>query len=89
MIISPDNTLSKQVNRVNIETEISHGNWSSSWKYNSFVNPSTSCKTDIIITIILMHAIPIHTMQEPVKEVTLKDHSNNILHGIPRRYTEL
>ena len=54
MIISPDNTLlwavpmSKKVNRVNIEPEILHGNWSptgSIMKYNSFVSPS--CKTDI------------------------------------------
>ena len=43
---------SKQVNRVNIEPEILHGNWSSYWKYikyNFFVNPFISCKTDIII----------------------------------------
>ena len=26
--------ISKQVNRVNIEPEIWHGNWSSYWKYN-------------------------------------------------------
>ena len=45
--------MSKQVNHVNIEPEILHGNWSSYWKYNSFVNPFTSCKTDIIIYIIL------------------------------------
>ena len=42
--------MSKQVNHVNIEPEILHGNWSSYWKYNSFVNPSTSCKTDITIS---------------------------------------
>ena len=39
--------MSKQVNRVNIEPEILHGNWSSYWKYNEvyfFVNPFTSCK---------------------------------------------
>ena len=45
--------MSKQVNRVNIEPEILHGNWSSYLKYNKynfFVNPFTSCscKTDII-----------------------------------------
>ena len=42
MIIGPDNTLyimqavpmSKQENRVNIEPEILHGNWSFYWKYN-------------------------------------------------------
>ena len=62
--------MSKQVN---LEPEIVHGNWSSSWrvytmKYNSFVNPSTSCKTDIIISNI-MQAIPTYiTMQGLVKE---------------------
>ena len=43
--------MSKQVNCVNIEPEILHRNWSSYWKYNGvyfFVNPFTSCKTDII-----------------------------------------
>ena len=34
--------MSKQVNRVNIEPEIWHGNWSSYWKYNEVVNPFTS-----------------------------------------------
>ena len=40
MIIIPDNTImqavpmSKQVNHVNIEPEILHGNWSSYWKCN-------------------------------------------------------
>ena len=37
--------MSKQVNRVNIEPERLHGNWSYYWKYNFVVNP---CKTDII-----------------------------------------
>ena len=53
--------MSKQVNRVNIEPEILHGNWSSYWKYNEFfVNPFTSCKTDIIIcnNNIIMQAVP-------------------------------
>ena len=36
--------MTKQVNRVNIEPEIGHGNWSS---YEVYVNPFTSCKTDI------------------------------------------
>ena len=42
MIISPDNAfmiiqavpMSKQVNRVNVKSEILNGNWSSYWKYN-------------------------------------------------------
>ena len=51
-------------------------------EYNLFVNPSTSCKTDIIISNNTGHT---YTMQEMVKEVTLIDHRNNgfaILHGI-------
>ena len=40
--------MSKQVNCVNIEPELLHGNWSSYWKYNEVVNPFTSCKTDIM-----------------------------------------
>ena len=61
-------------------------------KYNFFVNPFTSCKTDIIIPPVgLAQARPnynagrTYTMQELVKEVTLINHSNNgfaILHGI-------
>ena len=45
--------MSKQANHVNIEPEILRGNWSSYWKYNekSFVNPFTSCKTSIIISL--------------------------------------
>ena len=45
--------MSKQENRVNIEPEILHGNWSSTGsitEYNFFVNPFTSCKTDSIIS---------------------------------------
>ena len=78
--------MSKQVNRVNIEPEILYGNWSSYWKYNFFVNPFTSCKTDIIICVTIHYnAGHTYTMQELVKEVTLINHSNNgfaILHGI-------
>ena len=42
-------------------------------KYNFLVNPYTSCKTDIVIST--------YTMQELVKEVTLKNHGLAILHG--------
>ena len=52
-------------------------------KYNFFVNPFTSCKTDIII--FHYNAGHTYTVQELVKEVTLINHSNNevaILHGI-------
>ena len=69
--------MSKQVNHVNIEPEILHENWSSYWKYNEvlfFVNPFISCKTDIISHYNADHT---RTMQELVKEVTLKNHSNN------------
>ena len=44
--------MSKQVNRVNIEPEIFMETGlptGSIMKYNIFVNPFTSCKTDIII----------------------------------------
>ena len=55
--------MSKQENHVNIEPEILHGNWSSYWKYTEvyfFVNPFTSCKTELsFVTIIIMQAIPI------------------------------
>ena len=74
--------MSKQVNRVNIEPELFHGNWSSYGKYYFFVNPFTSCKTDIKIHYNAGHT---YTMQELVKEVTVISHSNNgfaILHGI-------
>ena len=69
--------MSKQVNCVNIEPEIVHGNWSPSWKYNEvLVNPSSSCKTDIIISNnTLGHT---YTMQELVKEV---NHGLALLHG--------
>ena len=57
MIISPDIMqavpMSKQVNHVNIEPEICMETGlptGSIMKYNSFVNPFTSCKTDIIIS---------------------------------------
>ena len=42
--------MSKQVNRVNIEPKILHVPTGRIMKYTSFVNPSTSCKTDIIIS---------------------------------------
>ena len=74
---------SKQVNRVNIETEILHGNWSSYWKYKEVL---------LTLSLLVKLTLSIHyyaghtsTMQELVKEVTLKSHSNNgfvILHGI-------
>ena len=47
------------------------------WKYNEvyiFVNPFTSCKSDIIICNNAGHT---YTMQELVKEVTFINHSNN------------
>ena len=63
--------MSKQINRVNIEPEILHGHWSSYYDVYFFVNPFTSCKTDIIISNNAGHT---YTML--VKEVTLKSHSN-------------
>ena len=54
-------------------------------KYNVFVNPFTSCKTDIIICYNAGHT---YTMQELVKEVI--NHSNNgfaILHGINKAFS--
>ena len=55
-------------------------------KYNSFVNPFISCKTDIITYIIMLqciiHACIHYTMQELV--IKVKNHGNNglaILHG--------
>ena len=56
-------------------------------KYNFFVNPFTSCKTDIIISNNTLSCSHTYTMQELVKEVTLINHMNNIngfaiLHGI-------
>ena len=38
-----------QVNHANSGPELLHGKWSSLGKYNSFVNPFTSCETGIII----------------------------------------
>ena len=54
--------MSKQVNHVNIEPDILHGTGlptGSIMKYNFFVNPFTSCKTDIIIS----HYNADHTIQ--------------------------
>ena len=78
--------MSKQVNRVNIEPEILHGNWSSYWKYNEFL------LTLLLLVKLTLSHLTIHynaghtyTMQELVKEVTLINHSNNgfaILHEI-------
>ena len=42
-------SMSKQVNCINIEHEILHGNWPSHWKCNEV--KLTSCKTDIISNI--------------------------------------
>ena len=84
MIINPDNTvlMSKQVNCVNIEPEILHGNWSSYWKYK---NPFTSCKTDIIS---IMQAIPIQCSRSNTqKAMDLQFFME--LSSLPRRYTEL
>ena len=52
--------MSKQINRVNIEPELLRGNWSSYWKYNFFVNPFTSCKTDIIIVTITQYGSTVY-----------------------------
>ena len=51
-------------------------------KYNFFVNPFTSCKTDIIIS----HYNAGHTYR--VKGVTLKNHSNNGLAILSIIYTD-
>ena len=61
-------------------------------KYNSFVNPFISCKTDIIITTTYVLYMHVHTLHAAAgyKEVTLKKHGNNglaILHG-NMKYTE-
>ena len=64
--------MSKQVNRVNIEPEILRGNWSSYWKYKEvilFVNP---VKLTLSFLTIYYNAGHTYTMQELVKEVTLK-----------------
>ena len=64
--------MSKQINLVNFEPEILHGNWwGSIMKYNFFVNPFTSCKTDIII----MQAV---LMSKQVNRVNIEP---EILHG--------
>ena len=72
--------MSKQVNRVNIEPEIWHGNWSSYWKYNEVY---FSLLTLLIIVKLTISFVTIHynaghtyTMQELVKEVTVINHSN-------------
>ena len=78
--------MSKQVNRVKIEPETSHGNWSSYWKCNSFVNPST-CKTGDIIS--HSNADHTYTMQELVKEVTLDLQFCMELNLLPRGCTQL
>ena len=64
--------MSKQVNHVNIEPEILHGNWSSYWKYNEFLVTLL-----LLVKLTLYNADHTYTMQELVKEVTLKSHSNN------------
>ena len=59
-------------------------------KYNSFVNPSISCNTDIIICIVMLLYMYYTCMYIHYNagagyiEVTLKNHGNNglaILHG--------
>ena len=82
MIISPHyNAGSKQVNRVNIEPEILHGNWPSYWKYNFLLTFLLLVKLTSFVT---MHynAGHTYTMQELVKEVTLINHGFAIMHGI-------
>ena len=67
--------MSKQVHRVNIEPEILHGNWSFYWKYikyNFSVNPLVKLTSSIHY-----NAGHTYTVQELVKEVTLKNYSNN------------
>ena len=64
--------MSKQVKCVNIEPEIWHGNWYFSIINYNFVIPFTSCKADTI----MYNAGHTYTVQELVKEVTLKTHSN-------------
>ena len=63
--------MSKQVPRVNIVPEICMETGLPTgriMKYIAFVNPSTSCKTEVTIS------NNTYTMQELVKEVTLKNH---------------
>ena len=57
--------MSKQVNRVNIERVETGLPTGSMMKYNCFVNLSTSCKTDIILS--HSNAGHTYTMQELVK----------------------
>ena len=95
--------MSKQVNHVNLKLCMETGVLLESVrKYSSLFNPSTSCKTDIIILTIHYNAchtyIYIITMQGLVKEVTLKNHNKKVdlqfcmeISFLPRRYvyTEL
>ena len=71
--------MSKQVNRVNIEPQILHGNWCSYWKYNEE-------RIYFLLTLLLLvkltsfahyNAGHTYTMQELDKVVTLVNHSNN------------
>ena len=60
-------------------------------KYNSFVNPFISCKTDIINDVLYMHVYTYITMLELVIKIKLKNHGNNRLAieiFLPRKYTE-
>ena len=43
--------MSKQVNCVNIEPEILHGNWSSYWKYNKVLTLSVLLCISVLYTI--------------------------------------
>ena len=85
--------MSKQVNRVN-KFGMETGLPTRRRTYNFFVNPST-CKTDSSFLTIHYNAGHTYRMQEMVKEVTLKNHSNKDLQFcmklsfLPRRYTEL
>ena len=79
--------MSKQVNRVNIEPEILHGNWSVYWKYKEVIFLLTLLLLAKLTSFLTIHynAGHTYTVQELVKEVTLKNHSNNgfaILHGV-------
>ena len=46
-------------------------------KYNFFVNPITSCKTDIIVNFVTIHYNAGHTYTMQELEVTAINHSNN------------
>ena len=78
--------MSKQVNRVNIEPELLHGNWSSYWKSNEVYIFLVTLLLLVKLTLSLHYnAGHTYTVQELVKEVTLINHSNNgftVLHGI-------